>query len=126
MTKTIDPESEDIIQRFTTFVHAFSDIKSLEFPDESIENQLITGFLGSLPDSPSTKGHGPCIGWAIGIKGNPDGLSRKLGRQIYEIYSEASKDLTDAFTTPLGNQYSRPELAPYSEKEDYEIVPVYR
>ena len=134
--KTIDPEDEATIQRFTTFAHSFSDIKSLNFPDETIEERLVTGFLGSLPDTPAEKPEEPAkksnasmipVGWFIGINDKPiNGPSRKLGMHIYETYSDANKALNYQFMTPYGENPYRSELSPYPEKKDYEIVPLYR
>jgi hypothetical protein len=124
--KTIDPEDEATIQRFTTFAHAFSDIKSLEFPDETIENQLITGFLGSLPDTKKEKEKAPFIGWAIAIKDKPEGVARAFGLKIYESYSDAERVLKNAFVDISEGRLFRSNLAPYIKKEDYEIVPIYR
>jgi hypothetical protein len=135
--KEIDPEDEATIQRFTTFAHAFSDIKGLNFPDETIEEALVSGFLASLPNAILTAApetpelpakNGTHIGYFIGIKDKRNnGPVRAFGQKLYESYIEALDDLAEEFSSKPGKMdRDRGDLVPYTERKDYEIVPAYR
>jgi len=137
--KQIDPDDEATFNKFMTFAHAFADIKGLNFPDESIEEHLLNGFLDSLPDdscpavavsTEAPKVHADtmvAVGWFIGLRDKPrNGPAIKLGKLIYETYTDASKALDKEFNRNGATNVYRSGLAPYSERIDYQIVPIYR